>query len=223
MDHDREGRSFQELSPAQVAKFDVNGDGEIDKQEFTEIVRKTGCVEVLTQDELGRQLRSAGGMQCVKLPTKKSFTFSTVRTHPTAVTLVPSSDKPDPTPEGYYVHDLYYTKRKGEKARVPDISRVAPDDHKLNVVVVHSPKLSAPLLFEVSPLFRDPLVDLLTLACTGVPLPIPTNVTALRRGTDLSLDKKDLDKIIDQEPVAEIEDPTTPLSRADSDGYGEDE
>ncbi|KAH8095424.1 C2 domain-containing protein [Aureococcus anophagefferens] len=28
-----------------VAKFDVNGDGEIDKAEFTEIVRKTGCVE----------------------------------------------------------------------------------------------------------------------------------------------------------------------------------
>ena len=39
--------------------------------EFTEIVRKTGCVEVLTQDELSRQLKSPGGVKCVKLATNK--------------------------------------------------------------------------------------------------------------------------------------------------------
>ena len=73
-----------------VAKFDVNGDGEIDKAEFTEIVRKTGCVEVLTQDELSRQLHSDGGLQCVKLPTSKSLAFNNARSHATALTLFPA-------------------------------------------------------------------------------------------------------------------------------------
>ena len=36
-------------------KFDANGDGQIDRTEFESIVQKSGCVDVLTQDELSRR------------------------------------------------------------------------------------------------------------------------------------------------------------------------
>ena len=208
-----------------VAKFDVNGDGEIDKAEFTEIVRKTGCVEVLTQDELSRQLHSDGGLQCVKLPTSKSLAFNNARSHATALTLFPAPDKPEPNDGGYLVHDLAYTKRKGDKVSVTGIAKVEPDAAKLNRIAVHAPGLSQPLLFEVSPLFRDPLVDLLTLACTGVPLPLPKNVQALRRGTDLSLDPNqlaDIDAIIEEPPAGEDDEPASPVD-ARMESFGEDE
>ena len=62
-------------------------------------------------------------------------------------------------------------------------------------------------------LFRDALVDLLTLCLTGHPLPLPKDVHAARRGSDLSVETHHLD---DQ-----------PLVRAasgssDSSGFGED-
>ena len=105
------------------------------------------------------------------------------------------------------------------------ITKVEPDAAKLNRVAVHAPGLSQPLLFEVSPLFRDPLVDLLTLACTGVPLPLPKNVQALRRGTDLSLDPNqlaDIDAIIEEPPAGDDDDPASPVD-ARMESFGEDE
>ena len=56
-----------------VQKFDARypraGDGQIDRTEFESIVQKSGCVDVLTQDELRRQLTAEGGLHCSKGPS----------------------------------------------------------------------------------------------------------------------------------------------------------
>lgn len=178
-----------------VHKFDANGDGVIDMVEFTEIVRQTGCVEVLLQDELSRQLKSDGGVKCVKLATKKGLFLSSksrARTHPTAITVTPREGEP-PTTAGYIVHDLAYTTRKGDRRIVGNVATVEPHAVNEGKIAIRCDD-GEPLYLMVSPLLRDPLVDLLTLVCTGTPLPVPLDIMILRRGSDLSLDKGALAK-----------------------------
>ena len=58
-----------------------------------------------------------------------------------------------------------------------------------------------------------------------MPLPLPKNVQALRRGTDLSLDPNQLahiDAIIEEPPAGDDDEPASPVD-ARMESFGEDE
>ena len=70
---------------------------------------------------------------------------------------------------------------------ISGVTTVEPHATNDAKIMIHS-TCSDALFLMVSPLLRDPLVDLLTLLCTGVPLPLPTDLAGARRGSDLSID-----------------------------------
>ena len=71
------------------------GDGQIDRTEFESIVQKSGCVDVLTQDELRRQLTAEGGLHCSKRPSHEAH-FPMTASHTTSLN-VQASNKVDGT------------------------------------------------------------------------------------------------------------------------------
>lgn len=166
-----------------VRKFDVNGaarrptrhhraaredtpagDGQIDRGEFECIVQHSGCVEVLTQDELRRQLALAGGLHCSKRPSHTAH-FPMTASHTTSLTIEATRKKVG----DYRIHRLVWTTVKGARRAADDVKRVAPSSTAPSVLLVHRAS-PPPLQFDVGLFFRDPLVDLLTMLCTGAPL-----------------------------------------------------
>ena len=147
-----------------VQKFDANGDGQIDRTEFESIVQKSGCVDVLTQDELRRQLTAEGGLHCSKRPSHEAH-FPMTASHTTSLNVQASNKKVD----GYRIHKLVWTTVKGESKSADDVKKIVASMTAPSVLLVHRAS-TAPLQFDVGVFFRDPLVDLLTMLCTGRPL-----------------------------------------------------
>ena len=155
------------------------GDGQIDRTEFESIVQKSGCVDVLTQDELRRQLTAEGGLHCSKRPSHEAH-FPMTASHTTSLNVQASNKKVD----GYRIHKLVWTTVKGESKSADDVRRVVASMTAPSVLLVHRAS-TAPLQFDVGVFFRDPLVDLLTMLCTGRPLEAgkalePSRIDALK-------------------------------------------
>ena len=93
------------------------------------------------------------------------------------------------------MHELSYTTRKHQAVEVANVTSIEEKAGSKSVLLVHHETSKVPLQFDVGILFRDPLVDLLTLLLTGKPQPLPdqTAITAARRGSDLSLKLHRLD------------------------------
>ena len=140
------------------------GDGQIDRTEFESIVQKSGCVDVLTQDELRRQLTAEGGLHCSKRPSHEAH-FPMTASHTTSLNVQASNKKVD----GYRIHKLVWTTVKGESKSADDVKKIVASMTAPSVLLVHRAS-TAPLQFDVGVFFRDPLVDLLTMLCTGRPL-----------------------------------------------------
>ena len=127
-------------------------------------MQKSGCVDVLTQDELRRQLTAEGGLHCSKRPSHEAH-FPMTASHTTSLNVQASNKKVD----GYRIHKLVWTTVKGETKSADDVKRVVASMTAPSVLLVHRAS-TAPLQFDVGVFFRDPLVDLLTMLCTGRPL-----------------------------------------------------
>ena len=148
-------------SPATLPRA---GDGQIDRTEFESIVQKSGCVDVLTQDELRRQLTAEGGLHCSKRPSHEAH-FPMTASHTTSLNVQASNKKVG----GYRIHKLVWTTVKGETKSADDVKKIVASMTAPSVLLVHRAS-TAPLQFDVGVFFRDPLVDLLTMLCTGRPL-----------------------------------------------------
>ena len=174
-------------SPATLPRA---GDGQIDRTEFESIVQKSGCVDVLTcveikilrrvrvmhpahwlistqvltQDELRRQLTAEGGLHCSKRPSHEAH-FPMAASHTTSLNVQATQKKVNE----YRIHRLVWMTVKGETKSADDVKRVVASVTAPSVLLVHRAS-TAPLQFDVGVFFRDPLVDLLTMLCTGRPL-----------------------------------------------------
>ena len=71
--------------------------------------------------------------------------------------------------DGYRIHKLVWTTVKGESKSADDVKKIVASMTAPSVLLVHRAS-TAPLQFDVGVFFRDPLVDLLTMLCTGRPL-----------------------------------------------------
>ena len=120
--------------------------------------------QVLTQDELRRQLTAEGGLHCSKRPSHEAH-FPMAASHTTSLNVQATQKKVNE----YRIHRLVWTTVKGETKSADDVKRVVASVTAPSVLLVHRAS-TAPLQFDVGVFFRDPLVDLLTMLCTGRPL-----------------------------------------------------
>ena len=120
--------------------------------------------QVLTQDELRRQLTAEGGLHCSKRPSHEAH-FPMTASHTTSLNVQATQKKV----KEYRIHKLVWTTVKGETKSADDVRRVVASMTAPSVLLVHRAS-TAPLQFDVGVFFRDPLVDLLTMLCTGRPL-----------------------------------------------------
>ena len=134
---------------------------------------------MLTQDELRRQLTAEGGLHCSKRPSHEAH-FPMTASHTTSLNVQATQKKVNE----YRIHRLVWTTVKGETKSADDVKRVVASMTAPSVLLVHRAS-TAPLQFDVGVFFRDPLVDLLTMLCTGRPLEAgksldPSRIDALK-------------------------------------------
>jgi len=173
-------------------EYDTNGDGGIDYKEFTDVVIKSGCAEILMQDELHRQLMSHAGFKCIKWPTNRTI-GSVLATHSTCLNLHRRKDK-----QGY---DLSYTNRRGQRVQITrndiqDVTTAKTNDHFIDIrhahtndsgrMVPNTPKSaglihrhksiasSDTLRLSVATILREPLCDLLRARLMDGEIPTST-------------------------------------------------
>lgn len=154
-----------------IAKFDSNGDGEIDFEEFTHVVSETGTVEVLIQDELNRQLKSDHGLRCMKLPSRKTAWHPSLFAHQTSLAAKPVQVK------GAAKYNLSYTSRHGVQHVITPrclLDVKAGDNNRQHVLISYAEFPGAAdvklLTLRVSEALRDPLIDLLRARIVQIPV-----------------------------------------------------
>lgn len=175
------------------SKFDENGDGGIDFNEFTNLITKTGTIEVLVQEELSRQLNSENGLKCIKVPARK--TRRVLGSHNTSLVATPiqlASPRHASTEKKTY--NLSYTGKNGTVHVITphclvDI-KAGPTKRLLWILYrkYDSARVTV-LTLSVSETLRDPLIDLLR---TTVQLPLDNDIprprVASREISDLAND-----------------------------------
>ena len=103
-------------------------------------------------------------MHCSKRPSHEAH-FPMTASHTTSLNVQASNKKVD----GYRIHKLLWTTVKGESKSADDVKKIVASMTAPSVLLVHRAS-TAPLQLDVGVFFRDPLVDLLTMLCTGRPL-----------------------------------------------------
>ena len=103
-------------------------------------------------------------MHCSKRPSHEAH-FPMTASHTTSLNVQATQKKVNE----YRIHRLVWTTVKGETKSADDVKRVVASMTAPSVLLVHRAS-TAPLQFDVGVFFRDPLVDLLTMLCTGRPL-----------------------------------------------------
>ena len=173
-------------------------------------MQKSGCVDVLTQDELRRQLTAEGGLHCSKRPSHEAH-FPMTASHTTSLNVQASNKKVD----GYRIHKLVWTTVKGESKSADDVRRVVASMTAPSVLLVHRAS-TAPLQFDVGVFFRDPLVDLLTMLCTGRPLEAGKALEGVESGDRYTVGQRLELRLAEADPIngsLRFELPDTPPSR----------
>ena len=186
-----------------VNDFDADKSGSIDKDEFAEIVLRSGCAEVVIQDELLRMLLNEVGMQCTKLPKKGSkygFPNSKMRAHPTSLKLTAGEAESPSIVEGDSAKMvLCYTSRSGTEISI-DVTAVRPTLKDESGIVISHTQLdlatdnvqTETLHVTVDKVLRGSLVELLCLYLKPIDSPLadspPSSPTTLEHHGEETFD-----------------------------------